>query len=44
MRPVHGNTLHRGTGGYPEVAQVGKDVIEGEVPLGFEDSLLGMTS
>jgi hypothetical protein len=29
-------------GGYPEVAQVGKDVIEGEVPLGFEDSLLGL--
>jgi hypothetical protein len=28
----------------PEVAQVGKDIIEGEVLLGFEDSLLGMTS
>jgi hypothetical protein len=26
------------------LAKVGKDVIEGEVTLGFEDSLAGMTS
>jgi hypothetical protein len=29
---------------HPLLAQVGKDVIEGEVTLGFEDSLSGMTS
>jgi hypothetical protein len=28
----------------PKLAKVGKDVIEGEGTLGFEDSLSGMTS
>jgi hypothetical protein len=29
---------------YPDLGEVGKDVIEGEGTLGFEDSLSGMTA
>jgi hypothetical protein len=29
---------------YPDLGEVGKDVIEGEGSLGFEDSLSGMTA
>jgi hypothetical protein len=29
---------------YPDLGEVGKDVIEGEGTLGFEDALAGMTA
>ena len=29
---------------YPNLAKVGKDIIEGEATLGFEDALAGMTA
>jgi hypothetical protein len=29
---------------YPLLAEVGKDIIEGEATLGFEDALAGMTA
>jgi hypothetical protein len=41
---THGNTLPGGADFYPLLAKVGKDIIEGEATLGFEDALAGMTA
>ena len=40
----HGNMLPGGADFYLLLAEVGKDVIEGEGTFGFEASLAGMTS
>ena len=46
LKPLHAHENHTYRIGqlYPELAKVGKDIIEGEATLGCEDALAGITA